>query len=369
MTDRSSLTLARALHLARAGFVVFPCRRGEKRPATTNGLLDATDDEAQIERWFAGRDLNLAVACGPQPNGVNLFAIDVDPKNGGDSTWSALLNGHTVPPGPRHTTRSGGSHLFFDAPSDLHNTAGRLGVGIDTRGVGGYVVVPPSAVIDSETGEVGAYTTSRETALSQVPVPPLPTWICELLDESTPTVNGDLAYQGRSVSPLGDFGDSVADKAREGWRWEVELDRDGWTLARQRGDQQFWTRPGKSPRDGHSAVLHLPDGPLVVFTTEQPPGGVPTVHGEARSYSPWDYLVSYRAGGDTRRAAALVRGQPAVPVRGTSVVGGTGGDRVTDDDDTPRDEGPLNLPESFWTQRPPLAHILAAARSAGCSPA
>jgi hypothetical protein len=88
------LVLARALHLARAGFVVFPCRQGDKRPATNNGLLDASAEEATIRRWFGNdRGFNLAVACGPQPNGVNLLAIDIDPKNGGDVAWHACSTG------------------------------------------------------------------------------------------------------------------------------------------------------------------------------------------------------------------------------------------------------------------------------------
>lgn len=349
-TQPANLTLAHALHLARAGFVVFPCRQGDKRPATNNGLLDATADEAVIKAWFAtDRGLNLAVACGPQPNGVNLVAIDVDPGHGGWDSWNALLNGHTVPTGgPAHTTRSGGVHLFFDAPSNLHNTTGRLGVGIDTRGVGGYVVVPPSKVVDAETGEIGHYTSTRATALSLVAVPPLPDWLVDLLADQTES-------QARHPSnQVIDLGDSVADKARVGWRWEVELDADGWSFVRRRGEDSYWARPGKNPREGHSAVV-ADDGPLRVFTTECPGGGVLSADGVVRSYSPWDYIVAYRADGDTRVAAALVRGQPArtgVEGEPPAAIEGT----------------PLFPPPEFYEQRPWMAAAAQMAYAVGGSP-
>ena len=36
---------------ARTGYGVFPCRK-DKRPATLNGLRDASRDEAVITRWL-----------------------------------------------------------------------------------------------------------------------------------------------------------------------------------------------------------------------------------------------------------------------------------------------------------------------------
>jgi hypothetical protein len=36
-----------------------------------------------------------------------------------------------------------GRHLYFKTSDDFRNTAGALGKGIDTRGVGGFVVAPP----------------------------------------------------------------------------------------------------------------------------------------------------------------------------------------------------------------------------------
>ena len=342
-------TLAVARMLGNAGYLVFPCRPFSKMPATKNGFKDASNDYLDIDAWFDNdRGYNLAVACGPQPNGVNLLAVDIDPKNGGNESWKALTDEHGVPLAPRHETPSDGFHVFFDVPDSLSRTGVHaLGAGIDTRGDGGYVVVPPSQ-LHNDDGEIISYRTSRAAALAVNPPHAAPLWLMELLDPEPLTVS----MRRHPSQQLLALGDSVADKAREGWDWFVELEADGWTIGRGHNDEIQWTRPGKNPREGTSATLHR-GGPLVVWSTSVPTGGVETRTGTGRSYSPWDYIVTFRAGGDTKVAAALVRGvtperaEPAPPsVEATS----------------------LNLPASFWEARPILAHIRQAAWSAGCSP-
>lgn len=366
MADRSSqpvenLILRHALALAEAGYLVFPCRQLDKRPATGNGLLDASSDPVVVRRWFgAGRDLNLAVACGLQPNGTNLLAVDIDPTKGGFESWNALVDQHDpLPLGPTHMTRSGGQHRFFDAPEDLRNTAGRLGPGIDTRGQGGYVVVPPSKVVDHDTGEIGHYTSSKASSLVTVPVPMLPAWLCRLLVE--PIEASVARHPSMSTDRDGPY-----DRVRRAWQgWEDELLRDGWSVARRSGGDVYFTRPGKNPRDGHSAVLH-PSGAFVVFTTERPWGGGAIAGADGVTFSPGEYVRAYRFGGDMQ---ALLRAYPAVPASAGGAdrdlgSGGRAAAPAPDGDGTP----PLNLPDDFWGQRPVLAHIRQAAWSAGCSP-
>ena len=294
-----SMNMQVALGLAEKGYLVFPCRRGDKRPFTPHGLKDATVDPDKIRHWFSRNpDLNVAVACGPQPNGINLLAVDVDPKNGGGVTWEHLADEFLLPPGPMHHTPSGGWHLFYAAPDDLRNTAGRIGIGIDTRGAGGYVVVPRSRLIDFETGEIlGHYSWTRETALLNVEPPVLPQWINDLLTASPEDVP---PAPPRKAGPEPTGGDvSPADYLRSQWLWERELTADGWTLARRGGRDTEWVRPGKSLREGTSATLHNDgEGPLVVWSTSVPVGGKPTKQGVGQSYSPFEYVVTFRHGGD-----------------------------------------------------------------------
>jgi hypothetical protein len=59
----------------------------------------------------------------------------------GSSAWGA-----PVPETARARTGGGGIHLYFRYPreTEIRNGAGLLGPGLDVRGEGGYVVVPPS---------------------------------------------------------------------------------------------------------------------------------------------------------------------------------------------------------------------------------
>lgn len=75
-----------------------------------------------------------------------IWVLDIDPKNNGFETVSALEQVNTpLPKTVSVKTGSGGLHFYFRFPGpDYRNTAGALGPGLDTRGDGGYVVGPGS---------------------------------------------------------------------------------------------------------------------------------------------------------------------------------------------------------------------------------
>jgi hypothetical protein len=342
-------TYAVALALAGAGYLPFPCKPFSKMPATRHGFKDASSDEDQLKAWFDNdAGLNLAIACGPQPNGIDLLAIDVDPKNGGDASWAALTADHGTPLAPRHDTPSGGFHLFFDAArtSGVH----RLGTGIDTRGEGGYVVVPPSTLTD-DRGEIIRYRTSRATALIYNRPLALPTWLSEALCAPQSAVMTASVARHPSNGSEGPY-----DRIRASWSFENELGRDGWTQTRRSGGDVYYTRPGKDPRDGHSAVLH-PNGSFVVWTTERPFGGKPTNGADGAVFSPGEYVLAYRFGGDF---GALAR---AYPVNGAAVAHRPTPPSV--------DDGVIRLPAidpAYWSATARNAHIRTAAWAARVNP-
>jgi len=73
--------------------------------------------------------------------------LDVDADDGGLGSLAKLERaGAPVPKTARTRTGGGGIHLFFRYPrgTEIRNSAGLLGPGLDVRGEGGYVVVPPS---------------------------------------------------------------------------------------------------------------------------------------------------------------------------------------------------------------------------------
>jgi Bifunctional DNA primase/polymerase, N-terminal/AAA domain len=143
----------------------FPCAPGSKKPALEGDWRGhATSDGAQLGAWRAA-GLNLALDC--EASGVTV--IDLDGGDIGEATWARVQAEHGAAPAT-YTVRtpSGGRHVYFEgrAPS----SAQKLGPKVDTRGVGGYVVTPPS-VVAGDTYYV-------ETDL---PLAPLPAWIAPLL--------------------------------------------------------------------------------------------------------------------------------------------------------------------------------------------
>jgi hypothetical protein len=167
---------AAALAYARRGWAVHPIRPRDKRPLLAGWPHQATADPKTIQAWWARwPQANIGLACGP--SGLTVVDLDVKGGAGGPASWDRLLAdlGMRHPPTPASRTPSGGRHLFFAAPEPAPgNSAGRLGPGIDTRGEGGYVLLPPSTLAGG-----GAYT--WEVAPGEQDPPPLPAALAGLL--------------------------------------------------------------------------------------------------------------------------------------------------------------------------------------------
>ena len=147
--------LKAALAYARRGVPVFPCEEGGKRPLTQNGFLDATRDPHWVEGWWRRwPGANVGVPTGIRSN---LLVLDVDTRDGGYESLRTLeIRNGEAPPTARAQTGGGGLHLYFRYPSPkahgraaVKNSAGLLGPGLDVRGEGGYVVVPPSRTLEA----------------------------------------------------------------------------------------------------------------------------------------------------------------------------------------------------------------------------
>jgi hypothetical protein len=141
------------------------CGSPGKHPLTANGVKDATDDPAQLQAWRERYPLaNWGIATGARSG---LVVVDLDIKPGKDGRASLKALG-TVPRTRVIRTGSGGLHLYFQHPGGyVPNSGGKLGLGIDVRGDGGYVVAPGSSHISG-----GTYT----VAIDAEPAP-LPAWL------------------------------------------------------------------------------------------------------------------------------------------------------------------------------------------------
>ena len=188
----------------------------------------------------------------------------------------------------RHETPSGGFHLFFNTDREFRPGVNQLGPGIDVRGTDSYVVAPPSVTPSKVTGELNPYQGHRESFIgNRHHVAWMPDDMHEaLLQRHMPTAHVDRPRDPRALRLL-DTGDSVADKAREGWIWADELEADDWTYVRRHDGDSEWTRPDKNPRHGTSATLHG-DGEARSWCgrLSLPEGGLPTRRGAVGSYQP-----------------------------------------------------------------------------------
>lgn len=172
--------LQAALWYADLGYAVFPCAPGRKTPATEHGLLDATTDQEQIERWWTEQpDANIAIRTD------GLVAIDID---GAANPW--LLDepaklAELVRAPTSLTPRGGRQHLFRQpAGRAWRNTTGRLAPHVDTRADGGYICVTPSIV--GTTSYRWADGPSLHIPPEQLPEPPA--WLTALLDAASSPV-------------------------------------------------------------------------------------------------------------------------------------------------------------------------------------
>lgn len=111
----------------------------------------------------------IGVATGERSD---VFGVDLDRKDGKDGLAALMLLGD-VPETLTAATPTGGFHLYFKYPDfKIHNSASVLGPGIDIRGDGGYLVLPPSP------HRKGGY---YEWVNPETPVAEAPAWLLELI--------------------------------------------------------------------------------------------------------------------------------------------------------------------------------------------
>jgi hypothetical protein len=149
-----------ALALAKRGFAVFPCGKNSKKPITAPGFHLATTDPEVITGWWTGYpQANVAVATGAKSG---RFVLDADMSCGRDGEGSIKRLEEKYGPLPatvESITPGLGRHRWFNAPPGrlVPSRAGKIAPHVDTRGDGGYALVPPSYVIEKEKGYEGPY--------------------------------------------------------------------------------------------------------------------------------------------------------------------------------------------------------------------
>lgn len=254
-----------------------------------HGLYDATDDVETVIRWWSGpyRGANIG---GRIPE--SMLMIDIDPRNGGLDSWTALIAQYGPFPECMMMLSGrgdGGFHLYVRRPAGSLTTR-RLGPGIDLKTSSGYAVMPRS--IHPETGM--PYTRVDG------PVPAPPVWFSELMTVPAPLLK---PQQSRLVAPWHCASGSPAEAFSKTTSWEDILDPHGWTCLDPDPDADGarWLHPDATS----SCSATVRHGCLFVFSTNTPfevtEYGCPNGYTKFRAYAVLDHC------GDLAAAARAVR--------------------------------------------------------------
>jgi len=154
----------------------------------------ASRNRSQLAEWWRRwPGSNIGVACKPSV----ILVVDLDVPKGnrtedGRHVFWELIKKHRIPWEPTRQIRtpSGGVHLYYKPPpcAFLGNSVGRLGPGVDTRAIGGYVVGPGSVT------DGGRYEVEVAGPIRDLPQPLVELLRTPLVEHREPVpIRGDIS--------------------------------------------------------------------------------------------------------------------------------------------------------------------------------
>jgi hypothetical protein len=190
---------AAAVAYARRGWPVFPlhpivagrcgcgqpdCKAVGKHPVTRSWQRSIASVDAAEAAW-RGRlgQRGIGLACGPR---AGCFGFDIDPRHGGVAALAQLVERHgRLPRTPVARSGSGGLHIYFAWPDsgEVRNSEGKVGPGLDVRGVGGLMVLAP-------TLHASGNRYRWVVAPGDVNLAPAPAWLLDLIEQAKSNGHG-----------------------------------------------------------------------------------------------------------------------------------------------------------------------------------
>ena len=117
-----------------------------------------------------------------------MFAVDVDPRHGGDLSLDELIAQHgPLPDSIESHTGGGGRHLLFRWPGrPVKCSTGQIAPGIDVKGDGGYIIVPPSS---HKSGHAYCWELSSEPGNAELSR--APAWLLQMIESPSTAARPD----------------------------------------------------------------------------------------------------------------------------------------------------------------------------------
>lgn len=162
----------------------WQCKGPGKHPIFDKWQTKATTEPTHIKQWWSKYpSANIGIVTGKQSG---LVIIDIDPRNGGDTSLQNLIDSYDdfKPILDTYTIKTGGngSHFYYRYDKAFKSLKKHgLGVGIDIKADGGYVLAPPS---NHSSG--GMYSVVSDTE----PLP-LPSILIDLIRQSPSESSND----------------------------------------------------------------------------------------------------------------------------------------------------------------------------------
>lgn len=158
-------------YLARGWSVVPVVPRGKRPSVRWQVYEDRRATEKEVRSWFRRwPSANVAVVTGTISG---IVVLDIDPKHGGEASIKRLtLENGDLPETVEAVTGGGGRHIYFKHPGFEVRNRTAFSPGLDLRGDGGVIVLPPSIHPSGEP-----YRWRKGHAPDEIALAPTPKWL------------------------------------------------------------------------------------------------------------------------------------------------------------------------------------------------
>lgn len=322
-----------------AGLAIIPITPdGTKKPAVQWKQYQTTPPtREQINTWWTATPAaGIGMLTGTPSGRIEMIELEAAaahalPQLEHEAEQQGLTDlWHQVTRGWVHASPSGGIHwhIHLDPTAGTMpgNTkiarrrdpdTGRWQVLAETRGEGGYTVIPPTAGTNHPTGNAWTLLTGTPATIPTLTLEQrdqIHAIIAAVLDkpDTAPTPAPAPLSLTRRAAARADGSKTPGDDYEASTTWAEILQPHGWQIHHQQGTETHWTRPGKHVSEGVSATTGYADDRdrLYVFTSS-------TDFEQEVPYTKLGALAVLEHGGDhsaaVRHLAANGYGDPLPP--------------------------------------------------------